>query len=119
MPDNPLWAILVTPAGPYVYYIQPAVDQLAPPLIQPLVDEMMAEDPNRDLAEATASATSTAGAVAVGIIMEAIEESLGFPEGWLDLGGWDASVGPGEPHQKLMARRVNEDYNTLPPIPGL
>jgi hypothetical protein len=118
MPNNPMWTILQTPQGPYVYYIQPAIDQLAPPLVQPLVDEMMAEDPNRDLAEVTASATSTAGAVAVGVIVEAIEEFLGFPEGWLDMGGWDASVSPGEPHPSMMGRRQNADYTTLPPISG-
>lgn len=119
MADNPLWTILATPDGPYVYYIQPAIDALAPPLIQPLVDEMLAEDPNRDVTEATASATSTASAVAVGIIVEAVEAFLNFPADWVDLAGWDASVGPGEPHPTMMARRVNADVNTLPPIPGL
>lgn len=119
MADNPLWIILVTPDGPYVYYIQPAIDQLAPPLVQPLVDEMLAEDPGRNIAEVTASATSTAGAVAAGMIIEAVKASLNFPAGWVDLAGWDASIGPGEPHPSLMARRVNADVNTLPPIPGL
>jgi hypothetical protein len=119
MATNPLWTILVTPGGPYVFSIQPAIDQLAPPLVQPLVDAMLAEDPNRDVVEATASATSTAGAVAVGVIVEAIEAFLDFPADWVDTPGWDVSVSPGDPHPTLMARRVNADVDALPPIPGL
>jgi len=115
---DPLWAILVTPDGPYLYQVQPAIDQLAPPLVQPLIDAMLAEDPNRNVTEATASATSTANAMALGTVLDALEASLSFPEDWVDTAGWDVSSSPGEPHPSLMARRVNQDTATLPPIPG-
>jgi hypothetical protein len=116
--SDPLWAILVTPDGPYVYQVQPPIDQLAPPLVQPLVDAMLAENPDRDVAEATASARSTADAMALGTVLGILELSLSFPEDWVDAAGWDVSVGPGEPHPSLMARRVNADTTALPPIPG-